>query len=462
MRSSRKQVSSASHAIPEVRFEEHDLTSYGGLVVFQAFFQRIDLRARLRATVRHLSSSIAYDYSRVVLLLIVHTLLGGRRLRDLDYYREDPLVLRVLGLRRLPDVSTVSRRLTRFDSTSVDKLRGLLRDVVGERACSASPARITLDFDGSVLSTKARRIEGTAIGYNTKRKGCRSYYPLFAMVAQTGQVFDVLHRAGNCHDSRGAAEFMVQCFAKLREQGFRGHAEARMDSAHFSDATCSALHENNVEFSVSVPFERIPELKAVIERRRAWHRIDDEWSCFRWTWSPRRSSRIKFDCVVFRHRVRKPEQGPIQLDLFRPIEREYEYKAVLTNKVKDPAAVLAFHNGRGAQEGTFAELKTDLPMGYLPSRREVGNQVWLLSAVLAHALCRELQMNAAPPRHERNTPTREPLWRLDRVDTLRRRWVQRAARLTRHAGRLVLTLAKGKDTESEIRKMLEPWGRAAA
>src|SRR5690606_13144877 len=161
-------------------------------------------------------------------------------------------------------------------------------------------------------------------------------------------------------------------------------------------------------------------------------RIDDDWSCFRWTWSPKRSSRIKFGCVVFRHRVRKPEQGPIQLDLFRPIEREYEYKAVLTNKVTDPAAVLAFHNGRGAQEGTFAELKTDLPMGYLPSRRAVGNQVWLLSAVLAHALCRELQMNAAPQRHERNTPTREPLWRLERVDTLRRRWGQRPARPTRH------------------------------
>ena len=97
MRSSRKQVSSASHSIPEVRFAEHALTSFGGLVVFQAFLQSIDLRARLRASLRHLSSSAAYDFSRIVLLLIVHTLLGWRRLRDLDYYRDDPFVLRVLG-----------------------------------------------------------------------------------------------------------------------------------------------------------------------------------------------------------------------------------------------------------------------------------------------------------------------------------------------------------------------------
>ena len=175
MRSSRKQVSAASHAIPEVRFADHDLTSFGGLVVFQAFLQRVDMRARLRSSLRHLSSTAAYDFSRVVLILIVHTLLGWRRLRDLDYYRDDPLVLRVLGLRRIPDVSTVSRRLGQFDARSVDNLRELLRDIVGRRVCSASPARITLDFDGSVLTTKARRIEGTAVGYNKKQKGCRSY-----------------------------------------------------------------------------------------------------------------------------------------------------------------------------------------------------------------------------------------------------------------------------------------------
>ena len=38
--------------------------------------------------------------------------------------------------------------------------------------------RITLDFDGSVLSTQGHA-EGTAVGFNPKKKGARSYYPLF-------------------------------------------------------------------------------------------------------------------------------------------------------------------------------------------------------------------------------------------------------------------------------------------
>jgi hypothetical protein len=63
---------------------------------------------------------------------------------------------------------------------------------------------------------------------------------------------------------------------------------------------------------------------------------------------------------------------------------------------------------------------------------------------------------------ERPTPARESLWLIERVDTLRKWWIQRAARITRHAGRLVITFAKGGDTESEIRRLLVPWGRAAA
>jgi hypothetical protein len=176
MRVSRKNVTSATHAIPEIQFEDQELTSFGGLVMLQALLRDADLRARLRATVRHLPSSGGYCASRILLLMIVHLFIGWRRLRDLDYYCADPLVKRVVGLERMPSVSTLSRRLTEFDGRAVDNIRGLLRSLVAERAIAASPRRLTLDFDGSVISTKARGIEGTAVGYNTKSKGSRSYY----------------------------------------------------------------------------------------------------------------------------------------------------------------------------------------------------------------------------------------------------------------------------------------------
>src|SRR5690606_36803689 len=68
MRSSRKQVTSASHAVPEVRFADHDLTSFGGLVVLQGFLLRTKFASRLRLSLRtfnHLTSIIS---SKLVIL----------------------------------------------------------------------------------------------------------------------------------------------------------------------------------------------------------------------------------------------------------------------------------------------------------------------------------------------------------------------------------------------------------
>lgn len=79
MRLSRKQVTSATHALPEVRFEEQELTSFGGLVMLQALLDKLELRSRLRAAVRHLPSSGGYCASRIALLMIVHLFIGWRR-----------------------------------------------------------------------------------------------------------------------------------------------------------------------------------------------------------------------------------------------------------------------------------------------------------------------------------------------------------------------------------------------
>ena len=77
------------------------------------------------------------------------------------------------------------------------------REYVLSRLQTERLSRVTMDFDGPVIST-GRFAEGTAVGYNNKRKGERSYYPLLRTIAQTAKVLDVFHRAGNLHDSHNA------------------------------------------------------------------------------------------------------------------------------------------------------------------------------------------------------------------------------------------------------------------
>jgi hypothetical protein len=316
MKLSRRQVRCKTLSVPTVRFEDQQLTSFAGLFLFQLLFTRLALRERVRACFRRSTAERAHEPAGIVLGLILHLLLGFRQLRDSRYYRDDPMVRRVLGVRRLPDVATVSRILASADGDNVAELRHLCRQVVLQRLAALHLRRVTLDFDGSVIST-GRCAEGTAVGYNRAKKGQRSYYPLFCTVAQTGQVFDLHHRPGNVHDSNGAELFIAASIERMQQALPGVHVEVRMDSAFFSDAILSHLDRLGVEFTVSVPFERLAELKSLVECRRHWRPLDGEHGYFELRWKPKSwPSRHRF--IVVRSRVAIRDKAPVQLDLFIP------------------------------------------------------------------------------------------------------------------------------------------------
>ena len=452
MKSSKSDIHRKTHRIPQLRFEDQKLTSFAGLFMFQPLFSRLELKQKLTHCFRHLKVSRIFGHVLVVLLLIVHLLIGYRRLQDLRYYQDDPMVRRLLGISRLPDVATVSRTLAGMDARSVDNLRQFNRQLVTDRLELEGLARITLDFDGSVIST-GRFAEGTAVGFNRKKKGQRSYYPLFCTVAQTGQVLDVWHRPGNVHDSNGAQSFIEDCIREIRTVLPGCIIEVRMDGAFFSDAIVHMLEDKGVEFTISVPFERLVALKSIVEERKRWHALDDRWSFFETQWKPKSwSRRHRFVCIRQRNRIQHKE--PVQLNLFVPYNYGYDFKVIVTNKQISAKKVLNYHNGRGAQEALFAELKSQIQMDYVPTRNQAGNQVFLISAMMAHNLNREMQMQCIA-KSRCTTEKRAPLWRFEQLGTLRRKLIQRAGRLTRPEGKLTLTMGANKAVKSELLHYLE-------
>ena len=149
MKCSKASLYRKTHRIPEIRFEDQRLTSFAGLILFQSLFTRIGLKQKLSNCFQHLKVSPIFGHGFTVMLLIVHLLLGYRQLQDIRYYRDDPVVRRLLGVKRLPDVATISRSLAGMDTHSVEKLRRLNRRQVLQRIKDLGLARITLDFDGS-------------------------------------------------------------------------------------------------------------------------------------------------------------------------------------------------------------------------------------------------------------------------------------------------------------------------
>ncbi len=449
MKFKRRDVVRGVSKIPEVRCEadETSLTSFAGLVIYQRLLSRLGIKKQLRECFGHLRHSATYRGQDIVLWLVVHLLLGFRKLRDRDYYHDDPMVQRILGLNRLPDVATISRTLSKVDAKAVAGYQTISRNLVLDRLESERLARVTLDFDGSVLST-GRHAEGTAIGFNKKKKGARSYYPLFCIVAQTAQILDLHHRPGNVHDSNGAKPFIASCVEEVRGRLPQAALETRVDSAFFDEEQLVALDEEGVEFTASVPFARFPKFKKIIEARQRWRRIDDTWSYFECDWKPD-CWKQRFRIIVVRQKKAVPLKGPIQLDLFEPRSHEYDYQVIVTNKKSSAKHVMQFHHGRGSQEGVFAESKQFCQLEYVPVRTLCGNQVYCLSAVMAHNLTRELQIDTYQRQHG-TTIKRRNLWGFETLGTLRNRLIRRAGRLIRPQGRLTLVIQANEKLREEL------------
>lgn len=123
MKYSKREIYSRAYRIPEIKFADQRLTSFAGLVVFQPLISVLKIKERLRYCFSHQKVGSMFGHHLVVMLLIVHLLIGYRKLREMEYYRDDPMVKRLLGVKRLPDVATVSRALASADQESVYKLR---------------------------------------------------------------------------------------------------------------------------------------------------------------------------------------------------------------------------------------------------------------------------------------------------------------------------------------------------
>jgi Transposase DDE domain group 1 len=278
-------------------------------------------------------------------------------------------------------------------------------------------------------------------------------------VAQTGQFFDLHHRPGNVHDSNGAGQFMLNCFTQAKATLKNTLFESRVDAAFFNQNILSIFHDNHVKFTASVPFERFPQLKAMIEHRKRWRKIDKQCSYFETDWKPK-SWNASCRFIFIRKKTKKQYKGPLQLHLFEPRDFNYDYKVIVTNKTESAKTVVLFHNGRGSQEGIFGDAKNDADLDVIPSRRLAGNQMFTLCAMMAHNLSREVQMLATPSAR-RTLPKRPAAWPFERLDTLRHRIIQRAGRFTRPQGELTLTMSANRAVRKDLLYFLDVLQKAA-
>lgn len=439
-------------------FTEEKLSAYGGLEILRRYLDRSGFTRRLQEVFSIRRFDGDYGSFRIALALIGMLLIGGRRLRHLPLLERDPVFVRFTRLQQLPTDRTISRTLQETTSAVRERLGDLLREVAYDTLRQSALSRLTLELDGTVLRTGIT-VDGAERGFNPHHPKDKSYYPLTAHVAQTGQLLAVENRPGNVADGDGAAALLEFLVRDLRAQLTVRRLEVRLDGAYFRREIFDFLETSRIEYALKVPLFDWLGLREEICRRRRWKRVGPGMQGFFTEISVRKWKR-KLRVAIYRKHVSHQSRKNFQLDLFHPDDGHYEYSAVATNKRARLRWLWDFMAGRGGHEKTLGELKQHLAFDTIPTRDWDANSTWLLLSALTHNVVRQFQLTTgAVPRV--NGPKRTYRWVLESVRTLRFELINLPAKLAMPGGRAELRIAASPTTQRRITQTLAALPEAA-
>lgn len=116
---------------------------------------------------------------------------------------------------------------------------------------------ITMDADSTVKSVYGNQ-EGTAKGFNTAKKGAKSYHPLLIFVCEMKLLYHTWFRTGAAYTSNGIVGFLQEVKASL--PGTIGKVFFRADSGFFSGGLFDLLESFNWDYLVKVKLKNLEEM----------------------------------------------------------------------------------------------------------------------------------------------------------------------------------------------------------
>lgn len=323
MRLSRAHFYSPCKSNLKIEFACRDITAYGGLELIRRYFRVIQLHRRIQSVFATYGLGGDYRATDMILVILVLVLAGGRRLEHLGYVCEDPLVKRFCGLMRLPRERSVARWLRRFTLKSLQALVEINSQIICEAIRKQRLGRLTIDIDGSVITT-GPSVGWAFRGFNPHHRKDPSYYPILAHLAQTGHILRVKNRPGNVHDSKGAVPFLRDLIEDLRMRLPRNlPLEFRMDGAFFQREVIGLLEKKGAAYAIKVPFFKWLGLLPLIRERSRWHPLPEGMGFFELpltvsAWE--QTLRV----VIYRNPVHHESRKNYQLDLFDPDDGYFE------------------------------------------------------------------------------------------------------------------------------------------
>lgn len=365
-------------------FNETHLTHYGGLWLIQSFCNQLKFRYLLQKYVGTFQRTSAYHPSELILALMSAIIMGLRRINKTEILKYNGVFREMSGLNSFPDQSTLRRFLKRLPPKTIRRLVRL-HDSLRVYLFSLPAERTTLTFDiDSVVITIYGKQEGSAVGYNPKKHGRRSYHPLLCFESHFQEFWHGSLRPGDVHSSTGAVPFIKACLRKTPQSIARSRIRFRMDSGFYGTPIVRFLDATGCGYVIVAKQYANVKTKAQTCRFQS---LGNGWQAGEFRgYIRQQKGKKKHRFVVVRRPIPESPEEAKQLKLFK--DKKYVYHVFVTNLKMSPWRVYLFYQPRAAIEKNIRELLYDYPMGKIPTDSWISNvaffQILLFAADIVH------------------------------------------------------------------------------
>ncbi len=363
-------------------FDEDYLTHYGGAWLIQQFCDHLHLRSLLTRYIPIPQRKGEYPPSTLLLALLFSIILGLRRINKTETLRYDHTIIDMLGLDQFPDAGSLRRFLRRLPTTNIRQI-AQLHDSLRAWLFSLPEERHSLVFDvDSVVLVVYGHAEGAKVGYNPKKRGRRSYHPLFCFESTFQEFWHGIWRRGDAASSTGIIPFLKVCLAKVPATVKRTRLRFRMDSGFYGKRVVEFLDAVGCGYVIVARESKVIRAAA---QRACFQALQSQWQYGEFEYQPS-SWKVAHRFVVVRRPIPEDPEEAKQLTLFK--DCKYSYHVFVTNLELDAWRTYLFYNGRANIEKSNREFLYDYPLAKIPTQSWTANvaffQLLLLAANLVH------------------------------------------------------------------------------
>ena len=197
-------------------FTGRNLTRFGGAGLIRKFLkrQRVAEKIEKRVSVEG-RRECKYSVSSMLMSLLYGMFLGYPRPGQMEILSTDKVFQKVAGLGSFPVQSTISRFLSSLKVSVSQQIAFFNGEFLMQfRDGFRKWTHLTLDLDSHVVPAYGKQ-QRTGRGYNPKKKGRRSYHPLFCFIGETRDYLAGMLRSGKHHTSYQVIPFLKEVLKKL-------------------------------------------------------------------------------------------------------------------------------------------------------------------------------------------------------------------------------------------------------